>query len=118
MGPASTKPVRAGASIQWSFPAQPVVEERLLDLGRRDVLGPRQVAHLAILRQEVELAFPVVPHHEYVGCIPLYVVDLLVPPCLRKHLVDPANRLQYRTPVLVGQEGRLVLALVDRKSVV
>src|SRR5690606_29953281 len=30
---------------------------------------------------------------------------------LRQHLVDPAKRLQYRTPVLVGQEGRLVPAL-------
>src|SRR5690606_4867309 len=116
--PPATRDASSRAMILSGFRSAIVVAtsfriEGVLDLGRRDVAGPFQVHHLAVLLQEVELAFPVVPHHEHRRPVAANVVDLLFPRVLREHLVDVPDGFEHRLPVLVVQQRRLVLALVE-----
>ena len=59
--------------------------------GRGDALGARQVDHLAVLVQVVEVAHPVAAHGEDVNVVLLYVVDLLPEVVLDDDLVGDAR---------------------------
>src|SRR5690606_38134790 len=71
------------------------------------------IDHLAVFGKEVEPPFPVVTHHKDGSAILSDVIHLLFPCMFGKHFVHIPDRLEHRLPVLVVQQRRLVLTLVE-----
>src|SRR5699024_5450634 len=84
-----------------------------LDLGSRDIRGAREVDHLALPLEEVELPFPVVSDDEGVDVVARNVVRLLLPGRLRDHEVDEPDRLEHPPALLPGVVAALALARVE-----
>jgi putative ABC transport system ATP-binding protein len=87
----------------------------LLDqCGRGDRRRPGQVVHRADVLELVELAGPVVTHHQHVGAVLEDVVPLLLQALLDEHLVDRAQRSHDLHPLVLGEHrGPALLAFVE-----
>lgn len=72
-----------------------------------------EVDDLALVFEEVELAFPVVAHYERVDVVLVDISRLLLPVVFRNDEVDVADRLEHVLALFVAEVRLLALACVE-----
>src|SRR5699024_11054089 len=84
-----------------------------LDPRGRDLGSARQIDDLALVLEEVELAFPIVTHHKGFDVVLLHVSRLLFPVVFRNDEVNVADGLEHVLALFIGEVRFLPLPGIE-----